>query len=128
MEPTEENIERFLKGQKIVENLAAIEMKTAKRLEIFILMAEDAANNYEYKLSKMGHEALISRLYRIELECAIKEKEREIADQIEEDAKDFFGLDKGDKLLGFMFVGVPSIDWPKGPDREWKKHVNWISE
>ena len=44
-----------------------------------------ANNNYEYKLSKMGHEALISRLYRIELECAIKEKEKEIAERLKDD-------------------------------------------
>ncbi len=46
----------------------------------------------------------------------------------EENAKDFFGLGNEDKLLGFFFLGKPTIDWPKAPERDWKNEIKWVDQ
>lgn len=44
-----------------------------------------------------------------------------------EEAKSFFGLESKDKLLGFVFVGVPSIAWPNMAKRKsTEEKVTWI--
>ena len=43
-----------------------------------------------------------------------------------EEAKAFFGLGVKDKLLGFMYVGKPRIDWPKGHRTPIDQKVNWV--
>ncbi len=45
-----------------------------------------------------------------------------------EEAKDFFGLEKEDKLLGFFHVGVPKMDLPKGNRKPIEQKVRWVSE
>jgi len=43
------------------------------------------------------------------------------------EAKEFFGLDKDDKLLGFFFLGVPSIEWPNRAVRKpVNEKVSWV--
>jgi nitroreductase len=44
-----------------------------------------------------------------------------------EEALDFFGLEKGDKLLGFFFVGKPKIEFPEGRRGDWREKVTWIA-
>jgi nitroreductase len=45
-----------------------------------------------------------------------------------EEAKSFFGLDTADKLLGFLYVGYPKIDWPAGKRSPIAEKVTWYSE
>ncbi len=43
-----------------------------------------------------------------------------------EEAKAFFGLGEKDKLLGFFFMGYPTIEWPeKGRRSDWQEKVTW---
>jgi len=44
------------------------------------------------------------------------------------EAKSFFGLDERDKLLGFMYCGVPSISWPEGRRKPINDKVTWIRD
>lgn len=45
----------------------------------------------------------------------------------EEDAKQFFGLDEKDKLLGFLYIGMPQTDrWPEGKRTGSEAHVKWF--
>ena len=44
----------------------------------------------------------------------------------EEEAKEFFGLDKADKLLGYLYVGYPKRDWPEGRRNPISEKVTWI--
>ena len=45
-----------------------------------------------------------------------------------EEAKPFFGLDEDDKLLGFLFIGVPKTDkWPEGKRQPIADKVEWIT-
>ncbi len=43
-----------------------------------------------------------------------------------EEAKEFFGLTKEDKLCGFMFVGVPKGEMPKGKRKPVDEKINWV--
>lgn len=43
-----------------------------------------------------------------------------------EEAKPFFGLSDKDKLLGFLFVGVPT-KWPEGKRQSIEQKVNWVT-
>jgi len=43
-----------------------------------------------------------------------------------EEAKEFFGLSENDKLLGFLFIGVPKL-WPIVKRRSIKDKVSWIN-
>lgn len=45
-----------------------------------------------------------------------------------EETKAFVGLGKEDKFLGFMYVGKPSIDWPKGFRGPIEDKVQWVLE
>ncbi len=46
-----------------------------------------------------------------------------------EEAKEFFGLGEDDKLLGFFFLGVPSIEWPNRAVRKpVSEKVTWVKE
>ena len=45
------------------------------------------------------------------------------------EAKEFFGLGEGDKLLGFFFLGMPSIEWPNRAVRKpMTEKVTWVKE
>ena len=43
-----------------------------------------------------------------------------------QEANDFFGLGEQDVLLGFLFVGMPKGDWPKGRRGDWEEKVRWV--
>ncbi len=43
-----------------------------------------------------------------------------------EQAKSFFDLGENDRLLGFLYVGKPRIDWPNGKRNPIKDKVKWI--
>ncbi|CAN5157214.1 hypothetical protein BH09BAC3_BH09BAC3_17070 [soil metagenome] len=43
-----------------------------------------------------------------------------------EEAKEFFGLGKDDKLLGFMHIGVPKGDVPDGRRKSIDEKVKWV--
>jgi nitroreductase len=43
-------------------------------------------------------------------------------------AKSFFGLGEKDKLLGFLYVGKPKIEWPDGRRNPIDEKVEWIRE
>lgn len=45
-----------------------------------------------------------------------------------EEAKEFFGLEKEDKLLGFFHLGVAKMDLPKGNRKPIEQKVRWVSE
>ena len=44
-----------------------------------------------------------------------------------EEAKNFFDLGEKDKLLGFLYIGVPAIDWPQGKRKPIAEKVKWIT-
>ena len=44
-----------------------------------------------------------------------------------EEAKEFFGLEPEDKLIGFFHVGMPKIDNPKGNRKPVDSKVEWIN-
>ncbi len=43
-----------------------------------------------------------------------------------EEAKEFFGLGEKDKLLGFMYIGMPRIEWPEGRRNPISDKVKWV--
>lgn len=45
-----------------------------------------------------------------------------------DEAKSFFGLGDSDKLLGFLYVGKPSIPWPKGKRQPISEKISWITQ
>lgn len=45
-----------------------------------------------------------------------------------EEAKEFFGLEKEDKLLGFFHIGIPKVEIQKGNRRPIEQKVKWINE
>lgn len=40
----------------------------------------------------------------------------------------FVGLEEGERLLGFLYVGRPAIPWPEGKRRPLAEKVRWITE
>ena len=44
-----------------------------------------------------------------------------------EEAKPFFNLEEVDKLMGFLFVGMPGPTQPKGFRKPWEQKVDWRS-
>jgi nitroreductase len=44
-----------------------------------------------------------------------------------EEAKEFFGLEPEDKLIGFFHVGMPKIDNPKGNRKPVDSKVEWVN-
>ena len=44
----------------------------------------------------------------------------------DEDAKPFFGLGEKDRLLGFLFVGMPKGAWPAGRRKPISEKVTWV--
>ncbi len=45
-----------------------------------------------------------------------------------EEAKEFFGLEKDDKLIGFFHLGMPRIDNPKGNRKPVESKVTWVTD
>lgn len=46
-----------------------------------------------------------------------------------EEAKKALGLNKGDKLLGFLYVGMPKEGfWPEGKRKPINDKINWVRE
>ena len=45
-----------------------------------------------------------------------------------DETKTFLGLGKKDKCLGFLYIGYPEIDWPKGQRRPIEYYTEWITE
>ncbi|MFW5700819.1 MAG: nitroreductase family protein [Cyclobacteriaceae bacterium] len=45
-----------------------------------------------------------------------------------DEAKEFFGLGANDKLLGFLYVGVPKIRPPRGRRKPIDQKVKWVVE
>ncbi len=43
-------------------------------------------------------------------------------------AKPFFGLGTKDRLLGFLYLGIPKTDLPKGKRKNIEDKVTWVSE
>lgn len=43
-----------------------------------------------------------------------------------EEAKHFFGLKENDKLLGFLYLGIPKSKWPHGKRNSINTKVNWV--
>ncbi len=43
-----------------------------------------------------------------------------------EEAKPFFGLTPKDKLLGFLYVGMPNKDWPTSTRKPYQEKVTWV--
>ncbi len=44
-----------------------------------------------------------------------------------ESAKQFFGLKADDKLLGFLYLGIPKSELPSGKRKNIEDKVNWVS-
>ena len=42
------------------------------------------------------------------------------------EAKSFFDLAESDKLLGFLYLGMPSKEWPKSRRRPIEEKVQWV--
>ena len=45
-----------------------------------------------------------------------------------EDAKPFFGLGTKDKLLGFMYLGMPMTKWPNSKRKPIEDKVKWVEK
>jgi len=45
-----------------------------------------------------------------------------------EEAKEFFGLGVDDRLLGFMYVGMPKGNWPEGRRTPIEDKVHWVDQ
>lgn len=43
-----------------------------------------------------------------------------------EESKPFFGLEENDKLLGFLYLGIPKTKWPEGRRKPVEDKVNWV--
>ena len=43
-----------------------------------------------------------------------------------EKAKSFFGMGSKDKLLGFMYLGIPKSKWPKSKRKPIQNKVTWV--
>lgn len=43
-----------------------------------------------------------------------------------EESKPFFGLEENDKLLGFLYLGIPKTKWPDGKRKPVEDKVNWV--
>ena len=43
-----------------------------------------------------------------------------------DEMKEYLGLKKEDKCLGFLFVGYPKIEWPKGQRRPIEYFTEWV--
>ena len=46
----------------------------------------------------------------------------------QEEAKPFFGLTEKDKLMGFLYLGIPKSGWPKGRRGAISDKVQWVRE
>jgi nitroreductase len=42
------------------------------------------------------------------------------------EAKEFFGLEEKDKLLGFLYLGIPKTKWPSGRRKPVADKVKWV--
>jgi nitroreductase len=45
-----------------------------------------------------------------------------------QEALSFFGLEPDDKLLGFLYLGIPKSDWPTGRRKPIADKVRWVKE
>ena len=43
-----------------------------------------------------------------------------------DEAKSFFGLGEKDKLLGFLYLGIPKTKWPEGKRKPIEDKVTWV--
>lgn len=43
-----------------------------------------------------------------------------------DEAKSFFGLGENDRLLGFLYMGIPKGDWPQGRRKPISEKVRWV--
>lgn len=43
-----------------------------------------------------------------------------------EESKPFFGLEENDKLLGFLYLGIPKTKWPDGKRKPVEDKVTWV--
>jgi nitroreductase len=43
-----------------------------------------------------------------------------------DEAKEFFGLGAEDKLLGFLYLGIPKTKWPEGRRKPAHEKVEWV--
>lgn len=43
-----------------------------------------------------------------------------------ENAKPFFGLEENDKLMGFLYLGIPKSKWPEGRRKPIEEKVVWV--
>lgn len=43
-----------------------------------------------------------------------------------EEAKPFFNLEESDKLLGFLYFGIPKTKWPEGRRKPIEDKVSWV--
>lgn len=43
-----------------------------------------------------------------------------------DEAKSFFGLEEQDKLLGFLYLGIPKGKWPTGKRGSIEEKVRWV--
>ena len=44
-----------------------------------------------------------------------------------EETKAFLGLNSEDKVLGFLYIGYPEIEWPSGQRRPIEYYTTWIN-
>lgn len=42
--------------------------------------------------------------------------------------KNYLGLEEDDDIMGFMYIGYPEIEWPKGQRRPLEYYTEWISQ
>ena len=42
--------------------------------------------------------------------------------------KEYLGLDEQDKCLGFLYIGYPENEWPKGQRRPQEYYTEWVDE
>ena len=45
-----------------------------------------------------------------------------------QEMKDYLGLEEMDQCLGFLFIGYPDVEWPKGQRRPLEYYSEWIVE
>ncbi len=43
-----------------------------------------------------------------------------------DEARSFFGLGENDRLLGFLYLGMPKGEWPKGRRKPISEKVKWV--
>ncbi len=44
-----------------------------------------------------------------------------------EETKAFLNMEESDQVMGFLYVGYPDVDWPKGQRRPIEYYTEWIN-